>query len=260
MRHRTLGALAALLLGLPPSTAKAHDPNVLWKIVHGQCVLGQQTHDGSAPCVSVSPDGTAVLKDRVGQTQYLLIPTEKISGIESPAILAPGAPNYFAAAWTATALVEQAIGHPLPRDDFALAINSERGRSQNQLHIHVDCIDRTTHTTLVRIADRIGPDWHTLPVRLANHHYRALWIDGQTLGDTNPFHLLADSLPDPASDIGRHTLVLVGAIRHGRPGFILLDGRSGPLTVTLVASDLAHLRLGPGSGEELEDHACAIGH
>ncbi|MET0331942.1 MAG: CDP-diacylglycerol diphosphatase, partial [Dyella sp.] len=44
-------------------------------------------------------NGYAILKDHHGPAQYLLIPTARITGIESPLLLRAGAPNYFAAAW-----------------------------------------------------------------------------------------------------------------------------------------------------------------
>ncbi len=245
-------------LGLAAATASAHDPDALWKIVHGRCVADQQQHADPAPCVGVDLSqgerlGSAVLKDITGNTQYLLIPTARIRGIESPAILAPDAPNYFAEAWAATALVDARLHRPLPREDFALAINSQDGRSQNQLHIHVDCIRPDIRAALDPVAAGLDGSWRTLPMRLALHRYRALWLPGDTLS-ANPFRLLAASLADPAAEMGRHTLVLVGATRSGRPGFVLLDGMSGPLSITIPLG----IKLGPGSGEELEDHACRI--
>jgi CDP-diacylglycerol pyrophosphatase len=56
-------------------------------------------------------------------------------------------------------------------------------------------------------------------------------------------------VPGARADMGRHTLVVVGMVFGGRaPGFIILDDRA----------DLAHGDW--GSGEELQDHACALGH
>ncbi len=238
--------------------ARAADPDALWKIVGGECVPGARLRHDPAPCVAVDlAGGTAILKDRNGATQFLLIPTTRITGIESPSILADAAPNYFARAWDATALVGQRAGHALPRRDFALAINAEPSRSQNQLHIHVDCIRQDIRAVLDQLDSGIGPHWQTLPRRLALHRYRALRIDGDRLGATNPFRLLAASLRDPAAEMGQHTLVLVGDTDHGRPGFILLDGESGPLTLSLTGA-ITRLKLGPGAGEELEDHSCRI--
>ena len=240
------------------ASAWTHDPDALWKIVHGRCVPDQQEHGLPAPCARVDLShgeqaGSVVLKDIKGDTQYLLIPTARIRGIESPAVLAPDAPNYFTRAWAATALVDARLHRTLPRQDFALAINSEDGRSQNQLHIHVDCIRPDIRAALDPVPAGLDRRWRTLPMRLALHRYRALWLPGETPG-INPFRLLAASLADPAAEMGRHTLVLVGAVRNGQPGFLLLDGMSGPLPATILPG----IRLGPGSGEELEDHACRI--
>lgn len=250
-----LVAIGAVLCAAWAGPAAAADPDALWKIVHGRCVPDQQTSHIPAPCISVDPDrGYAVLKDIRGATQFLLIPTAKITGIESPAILAPGAPNYFAAAWDATSLVDGQLHRTLPRPDFALAINALGGRTQNQLHIHVDCIDPAVRTALDQAMPAIGTAWHMLPMRLDGHEYRAIWLPGGMLGTTNPFRLLAGSLPDPAHDMAAHTLVLVGAERDGLPGFVLLDGKAGALAVALSS----RIKLGAGSGEELEDHSCRI--
>lgn len=253
------GLIAGLLLGLVASSwpATAHDPDALWKIVHGRCLPSLRANHVPTPCVSVDiaggeTAGFAILKDIEGASQYLLIPTGKITGIESPAILAPDATNYFAHAWDAVTLVDARLGRVLPRRDLALAINSESGRSQNQLHIHVDCISISTRAALDRAAMHIGTQM--LPRRLALHRYRAIWLPGQELGDTNPFQVLAHSLADPETEMARHTLVLVGAERHGQPGFFLLDGKAGALSTTLSP----RIKLGSGSGEELEDHACRI--
>ncbi len=81
------------LLSLAALAAPAHaaDPSALWKIVHGRCVPDEQAHNDPAPCTAVDlAGGDAVLKDIVGATQFLLIPTQRTSGIESPAILASG--------------------------------------------------------------------------------------------------------------------------------------------------------------------------
>ena len=56
------------------------------------------------------------------------------------ALLKVHSENYFADAWQAREYVSGALHEVLPRDDIGLAINSLRGRSQDQLHIHIDCI------------------------------------------------------------------------------------------------------------------------
>ena len=62
--------------------------NALWRIVSQQCLPNQQTHNNPAPCAQVDPQaGFVVFKDRNGPLQYLLMPTAKITGIESPQVL-----------------------------------------------------------------------------------------------------------------------------------------------------------------------------
>src|ERR1051325_9340828 len=147
-----IAAAAAVALGLllPSVAARAFDPNALWKIVSGQCVPNQLAHGDPKPCVEVdlkdgAEHGYAVLKDLHGATQYLLIPTQRIVGIESPELLAPNAANYFADAWNARGFVEKALGHALPIDALGLAVNSKLARTQNQLHVHIDCVRPDVH-------------------------------------------------------------------------------------------------------------------
>lgn len=225
-----------------PGTAHA-DPSALWNIVHGQCVPDQDAHHDPAPCahVETGAGGYAVLKDIRGDFQFLLIPTARISGIEDPALLAPGAPNYFAYAWQARSYTEARLGKPQPRDMIILAINSAKGRTQNQLHIHIDCIRADVRQTLLRALPGIGAAW--TPIQLAGHPYRALRIND--LDSSDPFRVLADTDKQAAADMGDHTLVVAGETwPDGTPGFVLLDD-----TANLLAANF-------GSGEELQDHGC----
>lgn len=238
-----LSVLVAGLLVAGP--ARAGDPHALWRIVHDRCVTDQQQHRMPAPCAVVDvAGGFAVLKDIVGLEQFLLIPTARLSGIESPELLRGDAPNYFADAWAQVPLLEARLHRKLPREDIALAINSSYGRSQDQLHIHIDCIGVPVHAALTAQLDAIGTGWTELRTPLAGHRYRAMRIPGERL-DANPFHLLARALHDPARQMGRHTLVLVGA-NFPEAGFILLDDH------------LDLLRLDRAAGETLQDHSCAI--
>lgn len=241
-----LFAAAALLCvaGAPAGPAAA-DPNALWTIVHDQCVPDEQARANPAPCAQVDlSGGYAVLKDLVGATQFLLIPSDRISGIESPELLAPGAPNYFAAAWRARSFVDERAGVTVPRDWMSLAVNSASGRTQNQFHIHVDCVRADVREAINRRIDGIGMNWAPFPDLLAGHPYLAMAVESDALETVNPVVLLADSAPGARADMGAQTLVVVGAyLRDGSPGFVLLAGRAD------AAAGVA------GSGEELQDHA-----
>lgn len=235
--------LAVLLAGALPDGAARADSDALWRVVHDKCVPDQQQHDNPAPCAQVSLDGGwVVLKDRRGIAQFLLIPTARVTGIEDPAILAPDAPNYFAAAWAAHGRTEAMLPHPVPRDALSLAINSPAGRSQNQLHIHIDCLRQDVRATLDGEAAAIGPDWAPLPGGLLGHRYLARRIDGADLTAENPFRLLAD-WPGVGADGLRPWTLAVAATKRG---FILLADRANPATGDRAES------------EELQDHQCAL--
>ncbi len=214
--------------------------------MNGKCVPDQRDQGNPAPCARVDlGGGYAVLKDLVGATQFLVIPTERVAGIESPEILAPDAPNYFADAWRARTFVEQRAGRSVPRDWMSLAINSSDARSQDQLHIHIDCVRGDVHRELAAHAGDIGPTWTPFPVALAGQRYRAMAVWDPGLDAVNPFRVLADSLP-AGQDMGAQSLVAVGATDAvGRPGFVLLAGSADDTDP------------GSGHGEDLQDHdAC----
>lgn len=252
MRLTVTRAAAAIILALAFAPAHAADPSALWKIVNGQCVPHEQTDRDPSPCSEVDlangvDKGFAVLKDINGIAQFLLIPTARISGMEDPDILDPDATNYWDAAWRARYFVEERAHTSLPRDAVALAINSAVGRTQNQLHIHIDCIRPDVRQAIAANLNTIETVWTPFPVPLAGHTYRSIRLNHETLDTVNPFRLLADSDPKAAADMGDYTLVLVGeTFADGTIGFVLLSDHAD-----LADGDRA-------SGEQLLDHACAV--
>jgi CDP-diacylglycerol pyrophosphatase len=242
---RLLTAVAIMAGVVVPHAASA-DENALWYIVSEQCVPDQQQFHSPKPCTQVDlAAGYVILKDRVGNTQFLLMPTARITGIESPEILAAGAPNYWEEAWQARRFVDERAHRDLPREVIGLAINSAFGRTQNQLHIHIDCMRTDVTAALRQHSTAIGTSWAKFPVPLVGHDYMAIRIDGAELGQINPFVLLADGVPGARADMARYTLVVVGDSVQGRDGFVALAGHAVPGTGNR------------GSGEELQDHACA---
>lgn len=244
--------VAALVVaaGMALAACNRTDPNRLWEVVHGQCVPGELQHHDPAPCAAIDlsageAQGFALLKDIHGPYQYLLIPTARISGIESPDLLGELGARYFRAAWEGRQLIEKALKHEVPVDSVSLAVNSRYGRSQEQLHIHLDCLKPEVRAALKTHLGEFGERWGALDFPLEGHRYRARRVEGVKARTMNPFQMLADSSPDIAGEMGRHTLVVAGAVfEDGSSGFILLDDRA-----TLWPLDRAH-------GEELQDHLC----
>jgi len=258
MRFRSANVLGAVLLTAASLVAAgalmamtpdgSRPPSALWWVVHDLCVTDQRLIGIPAPCMDVNlRQGWAVVKDTRAPTHLLLVPTRRISGIESPGLLAPNAPNYWQFAWNARRFLAHLAGRPVPRQDIALVINSIPGRTQNQLHIHVDCVQPDIAKALHDHLGDIDDTWRPLPVSLAGHHVLVRRLDGAQFGERDPFKLLAAGVPGARSGMGEEALGAVGAVfPSGRPGFILITHPFPP-----DAADL-------GAGEEILDHRCGI--
>jgi CDP-diacylglycerol pyrophosphatase len=226
--------------------------SALWEVVHNVCVPGQLQNRDPMPCLKVDLSdgidrGFAILRDPRGGTQFLLIPTTRISGIESPLARERDAVNYFSTAWRVRTNIDQALRRELPRDDVGLAVNSIISRSQDQLHIHFSCVRPDVLGTLQQHGMEIGNCWAPFRHKLYWQHYMAMWIPGENFGPYNPFRLLAEGFPNEVANMANRTLVAIGFTRpDGTPGFILLAGQA----------DVPHGDL--ANGEELLDNSCRI--
>jgi CDP-diacylglycerol pyrophosphatase len=249
----TAHCVAAAFLLIPACAAQMDlPPDALWEVVHNVCVPGQSQHHDPRPCLRVDLDGGkekgfAILRNPRGKVRFLLVPTARISGIESPAVRAPNATNYFARAWEARVYIEQALHEPLSRDGIGLAINSSESRSQDQLHIHFTCVRPDVMSALHKDEGQIDSRWAPFEVPLLRRHYVAMWLSGENLDSNNPFQLLASGLPGASADMGNYTLVVIGMTRaSGAKGFALLADHA----------DKQHDN--SAGGEELLDDSCRI--
>ncbi|HEY1864848.1 MAG TPA: CDP-diacylglycerol diphosphatase [Roseiarcus sp.] len=225
------------------------DPMALWRIVHDACVPHMEADLGPKPCERVDlaggvDQGVAILKDRVGVAQMLAIPTRRITGIEDPQMLERTAPKVFAAAWSAKGLIEARLKRELPREAIAIAVNSKWARSQEQLHLHVDCVARSVVAALADYRAALDDQWRAMSVPLAGSTYFARRIVSADLSDVAPVKILADGVEGARAHMDVYSLAAVGATFDGKPGFILL-------------ADQFSLE-GGGHAEDLDDHDCAI--
>ena len=250
---KKLAAVTFILLALahaPPALGQA-DPDALKKIVRDKCLPNHEQGKPPAPCVEINVEqgvdkGYAILKDRNGATQYLLITTGIVTGVEDVQLLQDGSPNYWAHSWEARKYVEQRADKSLPRDVFSLALNSSYGRTQNQYHIHVDCVQPEVRRTLMEAEDRIGETWTKLETPLYDHPYFVMKVKGDVLS-VDPHKLVAARSDVIGMSMGRQTIVVIGAsFKDGAPGFYILTD-----SVNIGAFNRA-------SGEELQDHACKL--
>lgn len=243
LEPRLAALLCASVLAAGCATLAATDPNALWQIVHFDCTAAARSSGRTGLCAAVDLDRHfAILKDRSGIAQHLLIPTERVSGIESPAMLAPDAPNYWADAWQARSYVQASLvkahRHALADDQLGLEINSAYRRSQDQLHIHIDCMSASGSAALAKHRYDVAQRWTWDTIDGAR--YRVMHIDGPTLR-VDPFDIVARDRPGA---MAMQTILVTGAGPWAqRDGWLIVNS----------ATDVDG---GTGSAEVLLDHRC----
>ncbi|MFI0488790.1 MAG: CDP-diacylglycerol diphosphatase [Yersinia sp. (in: enterobacteria)] len=232
--------LAALLI----YRFRFSNADALWRIVNQQCVPNMETLHSPQPCIEVNTQaGFVVYKDIHGPLQYLLMPTAKISGIESPQLLTGSSPNYFFNAWQARHFMADKYGAPIDDADISLAINSKYGRSQDQLHIHISCLKPQVKAFLAANKYEFNQQWQPLPGGLIGHDYLVRRTTADELQQSGAFRLLADEVAGAKEDMGRYGIAMT----------VLSDG-----DFLLLASQASLVRPHRASVEELQDHDCKL--
>jgi len=231
---------AALWFFLPNKS----NPDALWNIISQKCVPNQRANGQPAPCSQVDEkQGFVVMKDRNGPLQFLLMPTAKVTGMESPALLEDATPNYFSQAWEARHYMADRYGKPIDDSNVSLAINSQYGRTQNQLHIHISCLLPEVKNTLVKDAGQIGYRWQELPDQLIGHTYLVRKVEPAELNQKGAFRLLAEGIPEAREKMGHFGMAMVN-----------LSGGD----FLLLANQRNLLKMNNASTEEIQDHDCAV--
>lgn len=239
-----LVVLAAALVGGWYWQQTTWRSGALWRIVSQQCVPGQIHKQDPAPCQSVDlPHGFVLLKDINGPLQYLLMPSDRITGIESPALLQPSTPNFFWYAWQARRLLSVRHGAAVPDSAVSLTINSPTGRTQNQLHIHISCLRPDIRAALDQHAGGLSTQWHEFPVAMMGDKWLARRLSEAELQQNSLFIELARQVPNAAAHMGQYSLAVVAL-------------NDGGLLALVTQRDL--LSGNRASAEILQDHACAI--
>ncbi|HCQ7754897.1 CDP-diacylglycerol diphosphatase [Citrobacter sp. 50677481] len=220
------------------------NPDALRDIVFEQCLPNQLQRQNPAPCAEVKPDaGYVVFKDRNGPLQYLLMPTYRINGTESPLLTEPYTPNFFWLAWQARSFMSQKYGKEIPDSAVSLTINSRTGRTQNHFHIHISCLRPDVRAQLDANLANVSSRWLPLPGGLRGHVYLARRVTESELAQRSPFMMLAEEVPDARDHMGSYALAMA---RQSDNAFVLLATQRNLLT------------LNRASAEEIQDHQCDI--
>lgn len=226
-----MGGVFILAVMMPPVLSSLHHGSeALWRVVQ-RC----GTTPDHKPCTVYDPEkGYVLYKVRAGKGQYLLLPTRRLHGIEEEALLKADTPDYLQAAWNHRALVSRAYGRTIPDERLSLAINSRTIRSQEQLHIHIDCL----RTDVRQIVTGLAGKGEQGDVMLRGHPYHWWLLPVLTPA---PF-LSVPFFPEGADSQERGYYGLVIARLNGH--FLLLRSRAHGLNWAFT--------------EELQDHRCGL--
>lgn len=243
---RRILPLAVLLIAAPTSVRAAGDPgrDVLWAALK-TCVLAKTLANRTFPCLGVdlgdkTRPGTAILRAPGEPTHIIVLPTDTVAGLEAPALRGARGAAYWRAALAARHFVSDSLKGRVPVEEIGMAVNSARGRSQDQLHIHLDCMKPRVLAALRTHGHGIRGTFAPLPVALAGDRYFALRVPAAEAERFNPFAAL-HRLPGRRPDL-RETSFAALATPAGdpEPGFYLLAYRARR-----------------ASAEDLMDHTCA---
>lgn len=247
-RRRTILIFVSLLIvaavGWFSLRQYLHHPDALWRIVSQQCVPHQRDSQSPEPCAKVDlQSGFVLLKDIHGPLQYLLLPTAKMKGMESPELLQAKTANFFWLAWQQRNFMSLRRGTQVPDDVISLTINSTSGRTQNQLHIHISCLRKDVRGQLNQYANTLNGEWQDFPVSLAGNKYIARKVSEAEFVERSPFIMLATQVPQAREHMGRYSLAMAQL--------------AGGDWVAL-ATERNLLRLNLASAEQLQDHDCEL--
>ncbi|VFS53155.1 CDP-diacylglycerol diphosphatase [Budvicia aquatica] len=224
----------------------------LWDIVSQECVPQSSALPESSPCLNVvlEPNvdrGYVVFRDQHGPLHFLLIPTTKIEGIESPELLDSTVTDYFQKAWDERGFIGQQSDEPLPRDIVSLTINSSYGRSQDQLHIHISCIKPDVKAHLYSQLDQFSEQWSKVEDGINGNDYIARTLTEDQFQQMSLFLRLAEEVPDAENHMGSYGLALVPYTSNTHVPMYLL-----------LANKLNILSLNLGYTGDIQDYQCDL--
>ncbi|UII69001.1 CDP-diacylglycerol diphosphatase [Pseudomonas sp. HN11] len=218
------------------------NPDALWHIVSQQCVPNQQQQHKPDPCLAVDLDrGYVLFKDRNGPLHDLLMPADKVTGIEDVALGRQLLPHYFAQAWQHRRVLSDGLKKPIADQFISVAINSRYGRSQNQLHVHIACLRPDVYIALNQ--QTLDEQWRTLPVQLMGHTYNARILSAADAEVHDPLAVLRDYVDARGDSMSQYSLLMTPRA----------DGN-----FVLLSTHVMLRELNLGSAGELQDYRCDL--
>ena len=217
--------------------------NVLWWLAQS-CARDLKSNAGCRVFAQDGGEDYIILKDnnmRRKPAGYLAIPVSCVTGIEDSQVFSPAIVDLWEEAWLWSGRYP---GEPAART--GLAINSKRGRSQNQLHIHISCIrSDVAHDLAAKNIPMYPAKAVAMHLPPADNRYQVVKVTGLA-GDNSPFKVMLAALGHKEGatvkdgDMQDQSIAVVGTEKAGE-FYVLLTTANG-------AND--------GHAEELLDQTC----
>ncbi|CAG9182922.1 CDP-diacylglycerol pyrophosphatase [Cupriavidus laharis] len=228
--RRGMAGAALVALSTLALTAQCHQEDLwlpgitrdsLWQHVQERCLVTEQARH--ADCAVVDRErGLVLYKDAIGASHYLVIPDHKVTGVDDPALWEGETRNQWAFGWEVRGIVGKAIGKHVPDDLVGLAVNSRASRSQDQLHIHLDCISEAARAFIADIAGKASEGWANF--RFQGKPVRAVLIpSSDSTMRFNAFNAVRKSLAEPERLADRGVFVTYVMRQDGPSGFMVVD-------------------------------------
>ncbi|HTR17683.1 MAG TPA: CDP-diacylglycerol diphosphatase [Acetobacteraceae bacterium] len=215
-------------------------PNTLWSLA--QCCAPNPSTSNECLYVDRGKGKFFIVKDtdKAKTNAYLIIPTDKVTGVDAPQIFNDPVVNFWDYGWK-----ESQYYLKKPKNlSTGLAINSESVRDQNQLHIHISCVNPLVAKALADNDPNIAKATEANPFKLQlgthNNIYEAVKVKSLT-GDNSPFNVVRQ-FPHVQGDMKDQSIAVVES--KIASGYYVLDN--------YYEAGIKH----SGDAEELLDQNC----
>jgi CDP-diacylglycerol pyrophosphatase len=229
-----------------PAVALDLSRDALRQVVRA-CVTAQEAFSIALPCLEVTQDkgkdapGVAILRSPWSTTHTLVVPTRQVIGIEAPELLKAPAETYWEAAIAARRFVVSAAHDRIRTDQVGLAVNSKGSRTQDQLHIHVDCARGDVLSALRAHDQDFTSEWRLLHFWVDESRFFGLRVTAAQMASSNIFARLMH-LPGYRKDLSAVSVAVFSADPTARPESFYVLAIWGPGSQT----------------ERLLDHTCTL--
>jgi CDP-diacylglycerol pyrophosphatase len=180
-------------------------PSALWALA--ECC--SKSLAGNRDCRAYDArDDYIILKDNAPTKpeSFMIIPTKRVTGIEDPEIFAMPFVDFWEYGWQRSRQYPGKAG-----SRTAMAINSARARSQNQLHIHISCV-RPDVSRILGQDKEIGTypaEMVTLQLPPHNNTYRVVKVT-RLSGTESPYEVI-QVIPGVQKNMGEQSIAVVGS-------------------------------------------------